>query len=79
MVSEPFSLKWSGMTIYSPKTEHLAGKAFRTIPIFAELRPYLEEVWDATQEGGDDYVFPLEHFTFSHTHRVGSSSCIRLA
>lgn len=34
------------MTIHSSKTEHHEGKATRTMPIFAELRPYLEAAWD---------------------------------
>ena len=32
------------ITIHSPKTEHHAGHESRTIPIFSELRPYLEEI-----------------------------------
>ena len=31
------------MTVTSPKTEHIAGKGTRPCPIFARLRPYLEE------------------------------------
>ena len=30
------------MTVRSPKTEHHDGKESRTVPIFPELRPYLE-------------------------------------
>ena len=32
--------------VHAPKTEHHEGKASRWIPIFPELRPYLEEVWE---------------------------------
>lgn len=32
------------MTITSPKTEHHQGKGMRVVPLFAELRPYLEDV-----------------------------------
>lgn len=42
-----------------PKTEG-HGKAYRIIPIFKFLRPYLEEAWDAAQEG-DEYVFPWNY------------------
>lgn len=34
------------ITFRSPKTEHMPGKAWRTIPIFAELRPYLDAAWE---------------------------------
>ncbi len=37
--------------IRSPKTEHIEGKDSRTIPIFPELRTYLEQAWDAPGEG----------------------------
>ncbi|MBN2023296.1 MAG: site-specific integrase, partial [Pirellulales bacterium] len=48
---------WAGgrITVHSPKTEHHEGGASRQIPIFPELRPYLEEVWDQA-EPGDEYV-----------------------
>ena len=45
--SEVLSLRWQDIdweagriVVTSPKTEHHAGKASRTIPLFAELRPY---------------------------------------
>lgn len=48
--SELFALKWSDihwddgkMTVHSPKTEHHEGKESRLVPIFPELRPYLED------------------------------------
>ena len=34
------------ITVHSPKTEHHEGKESRQIPIFPELRPYLNEVWN---------------------------------
>lgn len=34
------------ITIPSPKTEHHTGHASRVIPIFPELRPYLNAAWD---------------------------------
>ena len=51
MPSEAVTLKWSDvdwsegrLTIHSPKTEHIVGKATRQVPLFAELRPFLEDV-----------------------------------
>jgi integrase len=42
--------------VASPKTEHLDGKASREIPIFPELRPYLEEVWNQAEPGATHFV-----------------------
>ncbi len=52
-------IDWSAdrMLIHSPKTEHHAGKATRVVPLFAELRPYLEVVFDQAPEGAD-FVLP---------------------
>lgn len=48
--SETLSLRWSDVDwknqrirVPSPKTEHIEGKESRMIPLFPELRPYLEE------------------------------------
>ena len=41
----------SRLRVPSPKTEHHAGGESRLIPIFPELRPYLEEIWEAAQPG----------------------------
>jgi len=69
--SEVLLLKWSDvnfetgrMTVPSCKTEHIPGKEYRVTPIFAELRPHLEEAFELAAEGevyvvgtkqGDDY------------------------
>ena len=45
------------MLIHSPKTEHHPGHATRVVPIFAELRPYLEDLHELAPEG-DEYVLP---------------------
>ena len=45
--------------IRSPKTEHHSGKASRTVPIFPELRPYLEEVFEQAAEGS---VYVIERY-----------------
>lgn len=63
--SEALMLHWSDvdwaesrMTVHAPKTEHHIGKETRIVPIFAELRPYLEDVFDPAA----DYVLPsLQH------------------
>jgi len=56
--SEHLGLRWGDvdwernrLTIHSPKTERHAGGESRTIPLFPELRRYLEEVWDQTEPG----------------------------
>ncbi len=56
--SEHLALTWDDvdlpggkMVVHSPKTEHHEGKACRVVPIFPELRPYLEAVWDEAPEG----------------------------
>ncbi len=56
--SETFALKWqdvdwarSRITVHSPKTEHHAGHESREIPIFPELRPYLEAARDQAEPG----------------------------
>ncbi len=56
--SEHLALRWGDidwergrMTVHSPKTERHEGKASRVVPIFPELRPQLEAVFDAAAEG----------------------------
>jgi len=56
--SEHLELTWDcvdwengRIQIKSPKTEHHAGGASRTIPMFPELRRHLEEVFDQAPEG----------------------------
>jgi integrase len=56
--SEHLGLRWADVdwergriTIHSPKTERHAGKDSRVIPMFPELRPYLEQVFDQAAEG----------------------------
>jgi integrase len=60
--SETLTLKWGDVdwergriVVTSPKTERHAGKATRIIPLFSELRPYLETAFDAA-EPGTEYV-----------------------
>jgi integrase len=61
--SEVLSLRWEGvnwekgrMTVISPKTAHHPGKGSRVVPIFPELRPYLDEAWSMAEEGQEHVV-----------------------
>ena len=56
--SETLALQWADidwgenrMLVRSSKTEHHDGKGLRVVPIFPELRPYLEQSWDETEPG----------------------------
>jgi Phage integrase family len=56
--SEHLTLRWQDvnwemnrMLIHAPKQEHHADGGDRWIPIFPELRPYLEESFDLAKEG----------------------------
>ena len=56
--SEHLALRWGDVdwergriAVRSPKTEHHEGKAQRIIPLFPELRPYLEAAWDEAAPG----------------------------
>ena len=51
--SESLSLRWGDIdwerdrfTVTSPKTEHHEGGESREVPLFPELRPYLQDAWD---------------------------------
>lgn len=63
--SEVLSLRWQDVdweagriVVQSPKTEHHAGKASRTIPLFPELRPALSESFDLAPDGAEYVVDP---------------------
>jgi len=65
--SEALSLRWQDvdwergrLTVPSPKTEHLAGRSYRVIPMFPTIRPFLEAAWDEAPEGAE-YVMPEEY------------------
>ncbi|MBC7855794.1 MAG: site-specific integrase [Pirellulaceae bacterium] len=56
--SEVLSLRWQDVdwetdkiVVQSPKTEHHPGKATRVIPLFPELRPYLQEAFENAPDG----------------------------
>jgi hypothetical protein len=45
------------LRVTSPKTEHHAGKASQVVPVFPELRPFLEQAWETAEEG-QEFVVP---------------------
>src|SRR5262245_6501579 len=56
--SEVLSLEWrhvdwgrGRLAVPSPKTDRYDGKGSRTIPLFADLRPYLEEAFELAEPG----------------------------
>lgn len=56
--SEHLALTWADinweanrMTVRSPKTEHHEGQESRQVPVFPELKPYLEAAFDEAPEG----------------------------
>jgi hypothetical protein len=58
--SEHYGLRWSDVDwsagkflVRSPKTEHHEGGESRWVPIFPELRPYLEAVFHDPDAGGE--------------------------
>ena len=60
--SEALVLRWDDvnwefnrMVIRAPKTAHHADGGVRVVPIFSELRPFLDAAWDGAKEG-DEYV-----------------------
>lgn len=63
--SEVLSLRWSDIDwekgrflVRSPKLEHTRSKGLRMVPLFSQLRHYLEALWDAAPEG-DNRVITL--------------------
>ena len=61
--SEQFALKWADVDwagrrfcVRSSKTEHLAHGGVRFVPIFEELRPFLEAAWELAPAGGEFVV-----------------------
>lgn len=66
--SEQFALKWSDVDwagrrfcVRSSKTEHLAHGGVRFVPIFEELRPFLEEAYELAAEGAEFVVARHRH------------------
>ena len=44
------------MTVDSPKSEHHEGKAYRVVPIFPEVGPFLEQAWHRADERAEYVV-----------------------
>jgi integrase len=70
--SEHLGLRWTDVdwkrdriTIHSPKTEHHEGGESREIPIFPELRPYLEKV---RQEVPEDTFWVITRYRGKNTN-----------
>jgi integrase len=66
--SEVLSLRWNDIdwerariVVRSPKTEHHPGRESRVIPLFPELRPYLEEAFEAAPDGAEYVVTRYRH------------------
>ncbi|REJ89270.1 MAG: integrase [Planctomycetota bacterium] len=66
--SETLQLTWQdvnweseAITIHSPKTEHHEGKGTRVIPLFADLRPFLQAAWDEAEEGAVHVITRYRH------------------
>lgn len=65
--SEALSLRWQDvdwergrLTVTAPKTEHLAGRGYRVIPLFPEIRPHLEAAFEEAPDGAE-FVFPEQY------------------
>ena len=61
--SKVLSLRWQNVdweakriVVQSPRTEHHDGKANRTIPLFAELEPFLTEAFELAPDGAEYVV-----------------------
>jgi integrase-like protein len=70
--SEALSLRWQDVdwelgriTVPSQKTEHLAGRGYRVIPLFPAVRPFLEAAWNEAPEGAE-YILPDKYRSRAH-------------
>ncbi len=61
--SETFALRWQDINwsegrfyVTSPKTERYAGKEGRIVPIFPELRSYLEQCFELAEDGAEHVI-----------------------
>ena len=79
MPSELVKLRWQDILwsenkiiIHSPKTAH-QGKPYRIIPLFPELKPLLEQAYDAAPEGS---VNVIKHCKGTKNYRKGLKEII---
>lgn len=77
--SEVLSLRWQDidweagrMRVISPKTEHHPGKGSRLMPIFPELRPYLDEAYELAPVGA---VYVVERYREASMGPKGWRNC----
>ena len=82
--SEHFLLRWGDILwdqdrfiVHSPKTEGHQGRESRVVPLFAELRPYLEKVFDEAEDG-QEFVIHRER-TSSENLRTHLTRIIKRA
>ncbi len=75
--SKARSLRWQDidwerrrLTIPCPKTEHLAGRGFRVIPLLPSVCPYLEDGWESANEGAE-FIIPENIGDALTARRVG--------
>jgi integrase len=66
--SELLSLKWEDInwehnrfTVRSSKTEHHDAGGVRVVPIFPEVRPYLDACYFAAAEGAEHVIVRYRH------------------
>jgi integrase len=80
--SEVLTLKWGDVdfeagriVVRSPKTEHHDGGDRRVVPMFPELRPYLQAVLDdrETELESDDVAVPLTEPVITRYRRMDSN------
>ncbi len=79
--SEVLSLKWEGFDfdrmrfrVDSPKTEHHPNGAYRIVPLFAELKPFIEEAWEAAEPGAV-YVVANDRYRAASQGPAGWRNC----
>jgi hypothetical protein len=60
------------IVVQSPKTKHHVGKASRTIPLFAELRPTLDVAFELASKGAV-YVVDGSHREAANTAAAGGT------
>ncbi|QDT89175.1 tyrosine-type recombinase/integrase [Gimesia algae] len=66
--SEPYALRWSDINwaddrfyVSSPKTEHHEGKEGRMVPLFPQLRPYLEDCRELAEDDAEFVIVKHRH------------------
>ncbi len=75
--SEVAGLRWEWfdwdrqvMHVRAPKTKHLENKGIRTVPIFPEIRPHLECVWELAPAGAVEVFESISCKSSTLTNRL---------